>query len=279
MLGHEAFNYFDRNKEFETFGTLRLKKDKDKFFSKTKNINNIFFDVDALNLQSIFGIIDKVNPDLILNCIGIIKQLEESKNPLLSIEINALFPHKIAEYIKNAKTRLIHISTDCVFSGDIGNYYENDNSDAKDLYGKSKYLGELTNYDNCITLRTSIIGPEIKTKLSLLEWFLSQEKPIKGYVNAIYSGLTTFELINIIDKYVIKNPIKNGLYQVSSNPISKYNLLRIISKKYKKSIVIDPFEKFKNNKALNSDLFKNDFGYIVKSWEKMISEMYNLTNI
>jgi len=271
MLGHKAFSIFSENPKLETFGTVRNAADITNYF---KGSNNIFYNVDALNPESAFKLIEKLNPDIILNCIGVIKQLKEAKDPILSIEINSLFPHKLARYIRNSQTRLIHISTDCVFSGDIGNYKEGDISDAKDLYGKSKNLGELINYDNCITLRTSIIGPELKGKLSLLEWFLSQEKPIKGFTNAIYSGFTTLELINIIEKYVIKKPTKNGLYHLSSNPISKFELLKIIAKKYDKKNEIEPFEDFKNNKSLNSDLFKKDFGYIVKSWEQMISEMY-----
>mgnify|MGYP006155089097 CR=1 FL=1 len=274
MLGHKAFSIFSENAKFETFGTVRKDEDIDNYF---KDSNNIISNVDALNPESAFKLIDKLKPDIVLNCIGIIKQLKEAKDPIFSIEINSLFPHKLAKYIKNSKTRLIHISTDCVFSGDKGNYYEKDNSDAKDLYGKSKYLGELTNYDNCITLRTSIIGPELKGKLSLLEWFLKEEAPVKGFTNAIYSGFTTLELINIIENYVIKIPRKNGLYHLSSNPISKYDLLKIIAKIYNKNILITPYEQFKNNKSLNSDLFKNDFGYIVKPWGQMVIEMYRKT--
>jgi dTDP-4-dehydrorhamnose reductase len=229
MLGHKAFEVLNLNSKYKVFGSLRNANDIKKYFSDSKNISNIFSNVDALNPESAFKLIEKLKPDIIINCIGVIKQLKEAKNPILSIEINSLFPHKLANYIANSKTRLIHISTDCVFSGDRGNYKEEDNSDAKDLYGKSKYLGELINYDNCITLRTSIIGPELKGKRSLLEWFLSQENPIKGFTNAIYSGFTTLELINIIESYVIKKPKKNGLYQLSSNPISKFELLKIIN--------------------------------------------------
>lgn len=271
MLGHKAFSIFNDNPKYETFGALRKAEDITNYF---KGCNNVFSKIDALNPKSVFELIDQLKPDVILNCIGVIKQLKEAKDPILSIEINSLFPHKVANYIMNTNIRLIHISTDCVFSGDTGNYKEIDFSDAKDLYGKSKYLGELTNYDNCITLRTSIIGPELKGKLSLLEWFLAQEKPIKGFANAMYSGFTTLELVHIIENYVIKEPSKNGLFNLSSNPISKYELLKKINKIYNKEVVIERFDDFKNNKTLNSDLFKNDFGYIVKSWDQMIFEMY-----
>lgn len=275
MLGHRAFFQFENNPEFEVFGTLRKKEVLISYF---RNVKNIYSNIDALNINSIYNLIDRIKPDVILNCIGVIKQVKEAKDPILSIEINSLFPHKLAKYIKNSKTRLIHISTDCVFSGDKGGYKETDNSDAKDLYGKSKNLGELINFDNCITLRTSIIGHELKGKRSLLEWFLSQERPIKGFTNAIYSGFTTLELVNIIEKYVIKKPMKNGLYHLSSNPISKYDLLKIIARVYNKKIIIHPCQRYKNNKSLNSDLFRIDFDYIVKSWDQMILEMFKNPN-
>ena len=275
MLGHKAFNHFSKSSDFETFGTLRNSSDVKKFFFKSDNIESIFSNIDVLNINSVFELIEKTNPDIILNCVGVIKQIKESKNPLLSIEINSLFPHKVANFIKNSKTRLIHISTDCVFSGEKGNYIESDYSDAKDLYGKTKYLGELVNYSNCVTLRTSIIGPELKTKLSLLEWFLSQKISVNGFVNAIYSGLTTMELIKVIETYIIPQNDKYGLYHVSSEPISKHNLLAEIAREFNFDIKILRSEEFFNNKSLNSQKFTNDFGYQKKSWNKMILEMKN----
>ena len=269
MLGHKAFTIFNTNPKYETFGI-----EKSEFITNYfKKSNNIFSKIDALNPKSVFDLVDQLKPDIILNCIGIVKQLKEAKNPIFSIEINSLFPHKLANHIKNTNIRLIHISTDCVFSGDTGNYKEMDFSDAKDLYGKTKYLGELTNYDNCITLRTSIIGPELRGKLSLLEWFLVKKNQLKALV-MLYTGFTTLELINIIENYVFINPMKNGLFNLSSNPISKYELLKKINKIYNKEVLIERFDDFNNNKTLNSDLFKNDFGYIVKSWDQMIFEMY-----
>ncbi len=273
MLGHKAFERLSLNDEYQVFGTLRNENDIKKYFKKSKNTSNIFSKIDALNLNTVLKLIDKLRPDLILNCIGIIKQLKESQKPLLSIEINSLFPHKIANHIENSKTRLIHISTDCVFSGVKGNYLETDYSDAKDLYGKTKYLGELTSYKNSITLRTSIIGPEIKGKVSLLEWFLRQKKMVNGYTNAVYSGFPTIELINIIENYIIPNPSIYGLYNVASDPISKYELLKIISKVYHKQIIINSFNEFKSDKSLNCGKFIKDFNFKKKAWSQMILEM------
>lgn len=273
MLGHKAFEYFSGLKNYDTFGTLRKENDILKYFNKSINKENIFSNINALNTEGVYKIINKIKPDIILNCIGIIKQLKESKDPMLSIEINALFPHKLASFLEGTTTRLVHISTDCVFSGNKGNYFEKDVSDAKDLYGKTKFLGELNSYKNSITLRTSIIGPELKTKVSLLEWFLSQKDDINGYVNAIYSGFPTNELINIIDNYIIPNNNLYGLYNVSSSSINKFELLSLIKKEYKKNILIKPFQGFKNDKSLNCERFMSDFKYQFKSWELMVKEM------
>ena len=278
MLGHKAFERFSFNEKFEVYGTLKNGSYINKYFSESKNSKNIFSEIDALDLNTVTRLIDELSPDIILNCIGIVKQIKEAKNPLLSIEINSLFPHKIASYIENSKTRLIHISTDCVFSGVKGNYLETDHSDANDLYGKTKFLGELKTYKNSITLRTSIIGPELKGRLSLLEWFLNTKKEVNGFTNAIYSGFTTLELTNIIENYVILNPNISGLFNVSSDSISKHDLLNIIAKVYKKNITIKPFGEFKSDKSLNGDLFKETFAFNPKSWEEMIVEMYNSKN-
>tara|TARA_B100001564_G_C20631007_1_gene667163 strand:- start:659 stop:1543 length:885 start_codon:yes stop_codon:yes gene_type:complete len=273
MLGHKAFELLSLNDKYETFGTLRNDNDISIYFSESKNRRNIISGIDALNPNSVLELLDDLNPDLIINCIGIIKQLKESKNPLLSIEINSLFPHRLASHVEGSKTRLIHISTDCVFSGEKGNYTETDNSDAKDLYGKTKFLGELLSYKNSITIRTSIIGPELKGKLSLLEWFLAQKETINGYTKAIYSGFPTIELINIIENYIIPNPQFYGLYNASSLPISKYDLLKIISKVYKKEININPFNEFRTDKSLNCNKFIKDFKFEQKPWPQMILEM------
>ena len=273
MLGHKAFELLNLNDKYEVFGTLRNEKDIKKYFSESKNSRNIFSGIDALNLNTVLALIDKLSPDLVLNCIGIIKQLKESHNALLSIEVNSLFPHKLAAHLEGSKTRLIHISTDCVFSGEKGYYVEADYSDAKDLYGKTKFLGELKSYKNSITLRTSIIGPELKGKVSLLEWFIAQKESVNGYTNAIYSGFPTTELINIIENYIIPNPTFSGLYNVSSIPINKYELLKIVAKVYNIQIIINPFNEFKNDKSLNCNKFISDFKFKQKTWPQMILEM------
>ena len=185
--------------------------------------------------------------------------------------LNTLLPHQIALICRVANIRMIHISTDCVFSGNKGNYTEQDQSDATDLYGRTKFLGEVR-YPGCTTLRTSIIGMELKNHLGLIDWFLSQKNTIKGYRNAIYTGFTTDELSRIIKDYVLPRDMY-GLYHVSSTPISKYELLERTKYAFNKDIVIYPEDDFKCDRSLNSTVFKELTGYIPPSWEDMISNM------
>ena len=271
MLGHEIFMNFSKNTHFEIFGTLR--SEKDIMFFKAETRKKIFSNVNALNIKHLYNIINEVKPHLIINCIGIIKQLKESHDLILSLEINSLFPHKLANFCLNKNTRIIHFSTDCVFSGFKGDYKEIDSPDATDLYGKSKNLGELVHYNNCLTLRTSIVGHELKSQVSLLNWFLAQKKQVYGYTNAIFSGFTTNEICNIIAKNIIPKPELKGLYHLSSNPIDKYKLLMLFAKYYKKEIEILKREDFYTNKSLNGDRFLKNFNYKRKSWDLMVKEM------
>jgi dTDP-4-dehydrorhamnose reductase len=195
------------------------------------------------------------------------------------IPINSILPHRLANLCELAEARLIHISTDCVFSGEKGGYVEKDFSDAKDLYGRSKYLGEV-DYPNSITLRTSIIGHELNSSKSLINWFLSQEGSVKGYKNAIFSGLPTNEMAKVIRDYVIPNPSLKGLYQVSADPISKFDLLQLVSDVYGKIIQIIPDDLVKIDRSLNSEKFCKATGFKPKPWPQLIKEMYefNLIN-
>jgi dTDP-4-dehydrorhamnose reductase len=167
---------------------------------------------------------------------------------------------------------MIHISTDCVFSGKKGQYIESDQSDAEDLYGRTKFLGEVT-YPHTITLRTSIIGRELKTRFGLIEWFLAQKGTIRGYKKAIYTGFTTDELSRIILNYVIPNTDLNGLYHVSSEPISKYDLLMLAKESFGKEVRILPDENFVSDRSLDSTRFREITGYRPPAWPIMIDEL------
>ena len=272
MLGHTLFKEMNKNESFEVFGTTRSKSGLNGYFTQDELLK-IRDNVDADNFETVIRAIASVQPTIIINCIGIIKQLPISRDPLTAITVNAQLPHRLSLVTRTAKARLIHISTDCVFDGKKGNYTEKDFSNAEDLYGKTKYLGEV-HYPHCITLRTSIIGHELKTNYSLVDWFMSQENEINGFTKAIYSGFPTIEMVNIISNYVIPNKELSGLYHVSSDAISKYELLNIMKKIYQKDIKINAFDDFVLDRSMNSDRFKNATGYKSPSWEKLVEKMH-----
>jgi dTDP-4-dehydrorhamnose reductase len=228
--------------------------------------------VDALDFGTVENAIEDVNPDCVINAVGMIKHRDESKNALLSIEINSALPHRLAAVSKANGARLVTFSTDCVFNGERGGYLENDNTDARDLYGRTKSLGELC-YDHCLTIRSSIIGRELAGARSLLEWFLSEKgNRVKGFSKAIYSGLTTLEMANTVDMIIKSGLNLTGLYQISSEPINKYELLRLINGKLALGIEIEKDEVFEIDRSLNSEKFRLAAGVQPKSWNAMIDE-------
>ena len=271
MLGHKLMQVLSH--QHTVTGTVRRNTSVNMdypIFSKMNILGNISAD----NIETISTAFDKVNPEIIINCIGIVKQLPAAQDPLQSIAINALFPHQLSALCRKNNIRMIHISTDCVFSGKKGDYREEDFSDAEDLYGKTKYLGEV-NYPGCLTIRTSIIGRELETKHGLIEWFLSQEgKTVSGYKKAIFSGLTTIALSEIIAEILANHPHLSGVYQVASEPISKYDLLNLVNKIYGLKIRIDLDETIINNRSLNPEKFRKETNIKIPSWEYMIEEMY-----
>ena len=273
MLGHALFKHFLKNSNYVVYGTIRSRNNLDKFFNQDEQLKMIS-GVDADNFDSFINAFAITQPDIVINCIGIIKHLPEAKDYYKSININSFLPHKLVKLCKIANARFIHISTDCVFDGKKGNYFETDNSNAEDLYGKSKYIGEV-NYPNSITLRTSIIGHELNNNISLIDWFLTQQGTINGYVNAIYTGFPTYEVANIIDKFVIPNHDLCGLYHLSSNPISKYDLLELVKDKYNKNINVIKLDNFVLDRSLNSSKFQNQTGFRPKSWVQLVAEMHD----
>ena len=272
MLGNTLLRNFSTRPELTVHATTRSSNGLDRWFSPDL-VTCIYPFVDADNFDSVLRVLGDVRPDVVINCIGVIKQLASAKDPLVTIPINTLFPHRLALACKAAGSRLIHISTDCVFSGTKGMYTENDPSDADDLYGKSKYLGEVDS-PHCVTIRTSIIGHELSTKYSLVDWLLSQEGQVKGFTKAIYTGFPTVEMARIVAEYVIPNESLSGLYQVSSEPISKYDLLIRVANQYGKLIDIEPSADFHCDRSLDSTRFRETTGYIPPSWEEMIEAMW-----
>ena len=272
MLGNAVFKVLSRESSYQAWATLRDPEWLVYFneLEQSKLISNI----DVSDIRKLEEIITEVKADVLINCVGVIKQLDKINDPLTVVPINGLFPHQLANLCSKTGSRLIHISTDCVFSGRKGMYKEEDVSDAEDLYGKSKHIGELQDKAHAITLRTSIIGHELNSNNSLVNWFLSQHGTVKGYEKAVFSGFPAVELANIIRDYVIPRPDLQGLFHVSSDPIDKYSLLSLIANRYHKDIKIIRDDKLEIDRSLNSDKFRKATDYESPNWPTLVHNMY-----
>jgi dTDP-4-dehydrorhamnose reductase len=271
MLGSAMFRFFSEKGTHEVWGTVRS-KDALSFFDPVSHAN-IINDIDVLNQHALATLFNKVKPDYVINCIGLVKQLAEADNPLVTLPINSLLPHQLAQLCTLNSAKLLQISTDCVFSGNKGNYTEEDISDATDLYGKSKFIGEL-NYAHTVTVRTSIVGHELQSKHSLVDWFLSQKETCKGYSKAIFSGLPTITLAEIIHDHIIPNSRLNGVYHVASDPISKFDLLSLIAQQYDQKTIITEDSSIVIDRSLNAGKFKLATGYVAPSWPILIKQLH-----
>lgn len=228
--------------------------------------------IDVRSNERLTEVMADFQPDAVVNAVGIVKQRHSAQASIPSLEINALLPHRLSELTRLGKARLVHLSTDCVFSGRQGMYQESDFSDAEDLYGRSKYLGEVSD-PHTLTLRTSIIGPELARKSSLLEWVCAQRGEVRGFRQAIFSGLTTSELSRVIEKLLVEYPEAAGLYQVSSDPINKYDLLKLIQQAYRLPIEVKADDQFRIDRSLDSSRFRQEFQYAPPSWPQMVQEL------
>ena len=271
MLGHTIYKFLNQSDEIECYGSIRNTKDKEFFDSHLSKKTRIFNDFN--NLKKLEKLIKKIKPQIILNCIGLIKQRDNSDNQPEAIFINSLLPHQISKVCNELGIRFIHFSTDCVFSGSKGNYKESDLPDARDIYGLSKFMGEINGKNN-LTIRTSIIGHELKNSLGLLEWFLGEKKDIKGYSRAIFSGLTTLEVSRFLLDHIFKNNKIYGVYHLASEPITKLKLLKIINNVYKCKKNIISSSSLKINRSLDGSKLIEVTKYKVPNWEEMIKDLY-----
>lgn len=270
MLGNAALRLFSGTEGFEVFGAIRSPHSVALFPSEIRS--RLVLGTDVESLDGMLRLFDQVRPEVVINCIGLVKQLSEADDPLSAIPINSILPHRLARICAVAGARLIHMSTDCVFSGSKGGYLESDFADAKDLYGRSKFLGEV-DYPNAITLRTSIIGHELSGHRSLIGWFLAQEGKVKGFKRAVFSGLPTVELARVIKDYVIPDTNLRGLYHVSAEPINKFDLLTLVAKAYGKQTNIEADEDFVIDRSLDSSRFKEATGYNPANWVTLVNLM------
>lgn len=270
MLGNAVLRLFAQSPGYTAIGSVRTVAVLPLLPAELRG--RVVCGVDVENIDSLISLFSSTRPDLVINCIGLVKQLAEADDPLSAIPINALLPHRLARLCGVAGARLIHISTDCVFAGTRGMYREEDASDAKDLYGRSKYLGEV-DYPRAVTLRTSIVGHELGSAHGLVGWFLKQTGSIRGYTHAVFSGLPTVELARVIREHVLPRPELRGLYHVSAAPISKYELLRLVAQTYGKTIEIVPDDKLVIDRSLDSTRFRQLTGYTPPPWPELIRAM------
>lgn len=272
MLGSAVFKQLCADERYQTWGALRNPNGL-RYFPQGAHAR-LVSNIDVMDQDALVAVLEAVRPDVVINCIGLIKQLSIAKDPLAALPINSILPHRLSRLCGLAKARLIHISTDCVFSGRKGKYIESDPSDADDLYGKSKFIGEIHELPNAITLRTSIIGHELSSQNGLVDWFLSQNGSVKGYTKAIFSGLPTVELARVMRDYVIPAPKLHGLYHVSAEPIDKLSLLRLVAEVYGKKIDIVSDEQVRIDRSLDSSHFQRASGYIPPSWLELVRLMH-----
>lgn len=272
MLGYSLFKNLSEQEHLNVFATVRNINGKEKYFSDC--LNKIISNVDVNNFSTIDSAISKLKPDVVINCIGLIKQHNIAKQHVEAVSINSLLPHQLAKLCDQHSCKLIHFSTDCIFDGKKGMYIEHDIPDALDLYGRSKCLGEV-DYAPHLTLRTSIIGHELNSSVSLVDWFLSQEVSIKGFSKAFFSGLPTCVIARLLVDKILPNNGLTGLYQLSAERIDKLTLLKLISDVYNKEIEIIDSTELQIDRSLNSVRLRDELSLEVPSWKALIIEMHN----
>jgi dTDP-4-dehydrorhamnose reductase len=271
MLGNAMFRKLSESQSLEVYGTARSASAK-RFFPGELT-ERILCGIDIENQDALARVLGDIKPQAVINCVGLVKQLGDANDPLVALPVNAILPHRLARLCGLVNARLIHVSTDCVFSGARGNYRETDVPDAKDLYGRSKLLGEV-DYPHAVTLRTSIIGHELSSAHSLVGWFLAQNGRVKGFARAIFSGLPTVELAELVRDVALPRDDLHGVYHVASAPISKLDLLRLVAKTYGKQIVIEEDQDFVIDRSLNAERFQDATGYTAPPWPTLVKKMF-----
>jgi dTDP-4-dehydrorhamnose reductase len=272
MLGNAVFRYFATETRHETIGIVRSSRSARLLPPSLQD--RVFGGGDVEDVDALVRLLDRHRPSVVINCVGLVKQLGDAKNPLAAIPINSILPHRLAQLCSLAGARLVHLSTDCVFSGERGMYVEEDPPDASDVYGRTKLLGEV-DYPHAVTLRTSIIGHELDGARSLIGWFLAQEGRVKGFSRAVFSGLPTVEIARVIDRHVLTHPELAGLYHVSAEPIDKRSLLMLVRDVYGKDILIEDDPELAIDRSLDSTRFRRATGYQPDGWPMLVQRMHD----
>jgi dTDP-4-dehydrorhamnose reductase len=269
MLGNAVFRLFADSPGIDVYGTARSSVSRLRADLRGRVISGI----DVGHFDDLSRAFAEVRPEVVVNCIGLVKQLAEADDPLVAVPLNSLLPHRLARLCRLANARLVHVSTDCVFSGTKGRYTEADQPDARDLYGLSKLLGEV-DYPNAVTLRTSIIGHELASAHGLVEWFLSQSGGVRGFTRAVFSGLPTVELAAVIRDRVLGATTLRGVYHVSAEPIAKFDLLALVARQYGRSTEIVPDERVVIDRSLDGSRFSAATGYVAPPWPELVRRMH-----
>ena len=271
LLGNAVLRVLAKSPSLRVVGTLRTDAVQKRLASVTDAA--LILPVDATRFTDLQRVMDEVRPSVLVNCGGATKHIDAGNDPSIAYQSNAVLPHTLAALTANAGCRLVHISTDCVFKGDKGMYLESDPTDATDVYGQSKAAGEV-HYRNSITIRTSIIGHEIDTRRSLVEWFLMQGAECKGFRRAFFSGFPTVTLARIIRDHVIPNPQLHGLWHAAAPRVGKFDLLTLIAKTYDKKITIHADDSFVLDRSLDGTRFREATGFVSPDWPALIAEMH-----
>jgi dTDP-4-dehydrorhamnose reductase len=272
MLGNAMLHVFSESAAIEAFGTVRSEDTKKLFDPRIAA--RILAGCDVESDPALFNVFDQVRPSVVINCVSPSKLALRANDALRVIPLCALLPHRLAKFCSSFGARLVQMGTDGVFSGEKGDYKEDDRPDAEDLYGLSKRLGEV-HYPHTITIRTSIIGHELGNSQGLLSWFLAQHGQCTCFSGAIFSGLPTVVLAQIIRDVVIPRPDLFGVYHIAARPISKCDLLRLIAKVYGKSIELIPDSAPVIDRSLNSERFRAATGYVPPDWPTLIQVMHS----
>ncbi|WP_216652057.1 SDR family oxidoreductase [Nocardioides sp. zg-1308] len=273
MLGHALMHELGSRPDLDVHGTVRSLEGVPATFAETFG-DRLTSGVDVRDRSSVHEILSSRRPDVVVNAIGVIKQVPTVADTALTAEINGLLPHVLAQACTESSSRLIHLSTDCVFSGRRGAYDESDVPDPIDFYGRSKLLGEVVAEPH-LTLRTSIIGPELTGKASLVEWFLAQRgTTVRGFRKAIYSGLPTVEMATLIGDLIVSHPDLTGLWHVASDPIDKDALLRLVAEAYDWAGDIVADDAFVIDRSLRADRLREEIGYAPPDWPRLVRDMH-----
>lgn len=271
MLGHTVLRYFARSPGFDVRGTVRSTTARDLLPVELRP--RLEVGVDAEDDASLRALLARLRPAAVINCVGVVKQLSDAKDPLVAVPINTLLPHRLARLCGEVGARLIHVSTDCVFAGTRGGYQETDFADADDLYGRSKLLGEV-DYPHAVTLRTSIIGPELASAHGLVGWFLAQTGTVRGFTRAVFSGLPTVELARVMRDFVLPDAGLRGVYHVSAAPINKHELLTLVGREYGRDTRITEDATLVIDRSLDSARFRERTRYTSPAWPDLIRAMH-----